>query len=562
MMDKDTVDNNVMTLLDHLEKIVTLSKEMDFGADFFEKAKQPIEEVASVLNLTQTQTALFAHFMNQCDDEHIQLKEIAESLKCSKIRLMKYMDDFEVLEKRQLIKCRRSINDRRNREEMPAYRVPVEVIRSIRKGIAYVPPDYKNLSIEEFFDVLGGFFEQRTEGELTCDALVNETRDLLNDNMQLEFCRKIKWYEFDRYTVILFLRFCDLYVNDDDDRVGMHDLDNIYESRHTFHEIERSLKSGESYLMNDLGFIENVNDDGLADHEYFHLTDRAKNELLADLNLNKKNAGGKNIVKAESITPKNLAYNEHETRQIKELTSLLHKDKFIAIQQRLSENGMRKGFACLFYGPPGTGKTETVYQIARETGRDIMVVDISETKSMWFGESEKRIKQLFDRYRGAVKTSDHAPILLFNEADAVIGKRMEFGENSRAVEQTENAIQNIILQEMENLEGILIATTNLTKNMDRAFERRFLYKIEFSRPTPEVRTLIWQSILPSLSAGDTHILASRYDFSGGQIENIARKRTVDSIISGVDTSIDKLKLLCDEELLEKDSVTKIGFMAS
>jgi SpoVK/Ycf46/Vps4 family AAA+-type ATPase len=341
--------------------------------------------------------------MNQCDDEHIQLKEIAESLKCGKIRLMKYMDDFETLEKRQLIKCRRSVNDRRN---------------------------------------------------------------------------------------------------------------------------------------------------------------RAKNELLADLNLKKKNAGGKNIVKAKSIIPKNLTYNEHETRQIKELTSLLHKDKFAAIQQRLSENGMRKGFACLFYGPPGTGKTETVYQIARETGRDIMAVDISETKSMWFGESEKRIKQLFDRYRGMVKTSDHAPILLFNEADAIIGKRMEFGENARAVEQTENAIQNIILQEMENLEGILIATTNLTKNMDRAFERRFLYKIEFSRPTPEVRTLIWQSILPSLSAGDAHTLASRYDFSGGQIENIARKRTVDSIISGADTSIDKLKLLCDEELLEKDSVTKIGFMAS
>jgi SpoVK/Ycf46/Vps4 family AAA+-type ATPase len=190
-----------------------------------------------------------------------------------------------------------------------------------------------------------------------------------------------------------------------------------------------------------------------------------------------------------------------------------------------------------------------------------MAVDIAETKSKWFGESEKCIKQLFERYRGAVKTSDFAPILLFNEADAVIGKRMEFGGNARAVDQTENAIQNIILQEMENLDGILIATTNLTKNMDRAFERRFLYKIEITRPSVEVRSSNWRSILPSLSSSDARALASSYDFSGGQIENIARKRTVDSIVSGIDTSVDKLRLLCDEELLEKDTARKIGFMA-
>jgi SpoVK/Ycf46/Vps4 family AAA+-type ATPase len=63
---------------------------------------------------------------------------------------------------------------------------------------------------------------------------------------------------------------------------------------------------------------------------------------------------------------------------------------------------MRTGFACIFSDPPGTGKTETVYQIARKTDRDIMLVNIAETKSMWFGESEKLIKSVFDRYRGIV----------------------------------------------------------------------------------------------------------------------------------------------------------------
>jgi hypothetical protein len=555
------INTEKTSLLDHLEKIVTLSKEAGFNDDFFEKAKQPLEEAASVLKLTQTQTALFAHFLNHCDDDHIRMSEIAESLKCGKIRLVKYMDDFDILEDRKLIKCRRTVNERRSGKEMPVYRVPMEVIEAIRKGIPYTPPDYKNLSIEELFDILGELFEQKAEGELVYEVLTNEIRDLINGNMHLEFCRKIKWYHFAETSTILLLRFCDLYVNNDDDRVGMNDLDDIFDSLHEFHHIERLLKSGELDLMDELGLIENVNDDGLGDTEFFHLTDKATNELLTELDLNRKKVKDKNIVKVKNIAPKNLVYSGNEARQINELTLLLHEDNFAAVQQRLSEKGMRKGFACLFYGPPGTGKTETAYQIARKTGRDIMAVDISETKSKWFGESEKRIKDLFDRYRGAARTSDLAPIFLFNEADAVIGKRMEFGGDARAVDQTQNAIQNIILQEMENLEGILIATTNLTKNMDRAFERRFLYKIEFSRPAEEVRALIWRSILPSLSANEARTLASCYGFSGGQIENIARKLTVDSIISGGDTSIDNLKLLCDNEVIEKNRVKKIGFTA-
>lgn len=125
-----------------------------------------------------------------------------------------------------------------------------------------------------------------------------------------------------------------------------------------------------------------------------------------------------------------------------------------------------------FYGTPGTGKTETVLQIARKTGRDLIQVNVSEVKSMWVGESEKNIKGIFDDYKQKVKQSVKAPILLFNEADAIIGKRQVGAE--RAVEKMENSIQNIILQEIEQLDGILIATTNLAENMDKAFERRFL----------------------------------------------------------------------------------------
>ena len=182
----------------------------------------------------------------------------------------------------------------------------------------------------------------------------------------------------------------------------------------------------------------------------------------------------KGLIKAESLAEKVLTYNATEHDQITELSSILSEKRFNDVQTRLRDAGMRPGFCCIFYGAPGTGKTETVYQLARQTGRDIMRVDVDKIKSCWVGESEKNIKSLFDRYRRICKDSQLAPILLFNEADAVLGVRMEGASHS--VDKMENSIQNIILQEMETLDGIMIATTNLTSNLDKAFERRFLYK--------------------------------------------------------------------------------------
>jgi SpoVK/Ycf46/Vps4 family AAA+-type ATPase len=114
----------------------------------------------------------------------------------------------------------------------------------------------------------------------------------------------------------------------------------------------------------------------------------------------------------------------------------------------------------------------------------------------------------------------------------------------------DNAMQNIILQEIEDLDGILIATTNLTSNLDSAFERRFLFKIEFHKPTTEVKSKIWCSMLKDLSPDDARQLASHFDFSGGQIENIARKRTVDYILTGKFATLEEIESYCQAELLD------------
>ena len=211
----------------------------------------------------------------------------------------------------------------------------------------------------------------------------------------------------------------------------------------------------------------------------------------------------------------------------------------------------------LLKGEPGTGKTEAVYQLARKSGRDVMKVDLSQTKSMWFGESEKKIKEIFNQYRALSDHFRRTPVLLFNEADGIFGQRRELKDNGAS--QTFNTMQNILLEELENFEGILIATTNLTGNFDRAFERRFLYKIGFSSPDENTRARIWRSKIREMPLKVAQDLSREFSLSGGQIENVTRKYHIDKILYGIELSYEELSGYCQAEILTKSPRRSIGF---
>jgi len=133
------------------------------------------------------------------------------------------------------------------------------------------------------------------------------------------------------------------------------------------------------------------------------------------------------------------------------------------------------------------------------------------------------------------------------------------------VDKMENTMQNIILQEMEQFDGIMIATTNLAQNMDPAFERRFLYKIMFERPDASVRANLWQEMIPELGSDECQALGEQFDFSGGQIENVARKYAIDDILNDIEPSnrLTELITLCREECLNDTQSTRthVGFVA-
>jgi SpoVK/Ycf46/Vps4 family AAA+-type ATPase len=562
----DLYDSKEYPILWHIEKIIKMSNGKKVNMSFFEKASEDITVISNKFRLTPVQSLLFSHFVKMFDDESISLGDIADSLNCDKIEAIKYMNDIEILTNKKLI--RRSNYRHHNNTEKKfsiktCFRVPNEVFDVLRRGTEFNPPDYGNIDIDEFFSVLGDFFTQIEDDEITYEDMVSELSSLLDANMQLDFVRKIKSYNLAIDELLILLCICHLTINDANE-IDYDDFKFLYDgNRKGWYVLKRKLKSG-TYKLFTAKLIENTNSGGFRNRELVELTEKTKEELLHEITLQERTVNKKYMLKHDTFTAKKMFYNTKEESRIKELSALLNENNFTDVRQRLAESGMRKGFACLFSGEPGTGKTETVYQIARETGRDIMMIDISDTKSMWFGESEKRIKKIFNSYKNILeeyeKAGEPLPILMINEADAVIGKRMEFSQNGRSVDQTQNTIQNIILQEVENLTGILIATTNLTENMDGAFERRFLYKIDFQKPSPEARQSIWQSMIPALNDADARELAVRYDFSGGEIENISRKRAVNNILLGSDVPFDMLISFCEDEKLNKiNSNKKMGF---
>ena len=174
-----------------------------------------------------------------------------------------------------------------------------------------------------------------------------------------------------------------------------------------------------------------------------------------------------------------------------------------------------QGVAALFSGPSGTGKTMAAQIIARDLGVDLLQVDLSKTVSKYIGETEKNLDRVFD---AAERT---AAVLLFDEADAVFGRRTEIKD---AHDRHANVEVAYLLQRLEAFRGLTILTTNLKTNIDGAFLRRLRFVIDFAVPTAAERARIWHKAFPPaapLAGFDVAAVASRLPITGGSIQSIA-----------------------------------------
>lgn len=484
---------------------------------------------------------LFALLIEFSKGDEITRTALAEWLGVSYARTLSYDRDLRALAEAGLL----------FRNAQGHITLREEALKAVMDNTTLKLPDNAGIPTSTILLRMGRLFKDLELDVVDEDTVLSTLHAFVDLNPETSFSKAVRHYGIDTLDAdeqLLFYALCYLYDQMDNDAVEWWNLRNIF-SEEDMETVQFNYRS-ESLTLQQRGLLVYAELGGLQVKDYFKLADNVLGDLLADIGGLHEKAPAAGLVRSEEISEKNLFFDEAVTRQVSELERLLTEDCYEAVMQALRDKGLRTGFTCLFYGVPGSGKTETAYQLARKTGRDLLLVDVTRIKSMWVGESEKNLKSLFIRYRQLARRSRKMPILLFNEADALFGLRKRNAED--AVDKMENALQNIILQEMEDLSGILIATTNLTRNLDAAFERRFLYKLHFENPSVTVKKQIWQSMIQDLSDEDARRLAAEFNFTGGQIENILRKRTIFSVLQGTRPTLDDLLAYCREEKIASE----------
>lgn len=547
-------------LVNSLSYLLQLSEESGLTKAFWKDAREALDYATPILGLNDVQTLVISLLVD--DGDSMSWRKMGEFFGCTRLQMMTWSEEIEDLIKKGWVIRYAS---RECGKLYEGFRAAHGVATALRHNLPFVPEDLSGLNIQEFVDRLASHIERNMENpNIRLDDDIEWMNRLVEANPGLDLCKQVVTFN-DKYERALFLLIvADYAVWADSSHEGLQfeTIHGIFPEDHEAGGIRAKLRDGSHRLIRQK-YIEFGCDDGIADAERFLLHQSVKEILLSEYKPSRLRCGSPKttdrlLQSYTTIKEKELYYNENEERQIERLASLLKPENFEGVRIRLEEQGMRKGFACIFYGEPGTGKTETVLQLARETGRDIMKVELAGLRDKWVGQSEKNIKGIFMRYRELCKNRDLQPILFFNEADAIFGKRKEDAEHS--VDKMNNAMQNIILQELEDLDGILIATTNLSGSLDAAFERRFLFKVEFKKPSIGAKSKIWMSMTKgAITEEEAYRLAKKYEFSGGEIENIVRKQTIEYVLEGEIPSIDNLIHLCDEEQIKLRCRKTVGF---
>lgn len=545
-------------VLETIEKIYLHSKDSHLRPPLFEVLKEDLQKFSDYLHVDELTALIFANAFTIWYKEdsfnevfnHFGMNEFLE--------VLKHREQIELLYKRNLLKNKRSRYGQIN-----TFDIPQSIINRVSKGEPIPLLTDEEEREKGFVDVLQDFdrlSNQFDDEEISFYEFREEMNNLIDDHLHFPFFEKMKTWKLDDFETYFLL----YTIWDAVEKGSNNFMTDICRTVRDYHkeksiamELVNAVINGETRLTM-LKLIEiqkakyrNHSNAKLSKNVVKLLKETQKLELEFTEDENTK------LLQYKNIKGKTLFYNEAEISQMEILKNALTETKFRAMQKKMAEKAMPLGITILLHGEPGTGKTESVYQLAKESGRNIFKVDISQTKTMWFGESEKLVKRIFTDYAELKNEEKRCPILLFNEADAIIGKRKSAGSSN--VADTENAIQNIILEEMENFDGILMATTNLVENMDAAFERRFLFKVKFEKPAVENSAKIWKSKLRFLTENESLELAEIFHFSGGEMENIARKCTMHEILNGEVADFELVKRFCGEEKWSGKGEKKIGF---
>lgn len=527
------------------------NKAVEYKLDIFEKKNARVKYLARYLDCTETQAILFALIFQQYFSSNrfdACISDVAEKLSCSALHFLMFSSDMELLvRKRLLVKSGRGRKGNKSTEF--SFEIPEKVTRIITDGKNPEPLHKKTGEIEvaELIEQIHELVDSRSDRVISTQELLREVGAVRKTYKAHTFFKVFDIGNIGLEEIVFFSEMVYLHLDGEQYIMVDHISSHIFDTLRNKCEFRNRMLLGKSGLEK-AGLLE-FGPSVFSNDKTVYPSDKALDVIYRDnieLKMMMKQKDAK-LIYPEKLIPKKLYYNPVEQIEIEKLFSFLDGKNLKQIKENLAIKSLSTGINILLYGPAGTGKTELVNQLSIKTNRPILSVDISECKSSWLGESEKIISRIFKDYQSLLDKHEKEPILFFNEADAILGKRFE--NVNRSVDQTMNAIQNILLESLENMKGIFIATTNMFTNLDKAFERRFLFKLKINKPEPETAAKIWLDKLQWLNH-DEAMRLTEYSLSGGMIENIARKSVMNEVLTGEQVNFEQILMFCKQEKME------------
>ncbi|MGJ0339438.1 ATP-binding protein [Aliarcobacter cryaerophilus] len=531
-------------------------------ADFFlnSRTNKTVKEIQKELNINIDEAMVLSIIMSyQIQDTYsTSFDTLKKDFKLQSDEYLKYLNIAYKLEKKGFIALAEERRRGRSSRISPEFNVDDMIFNKLILGYDYLD-DVDFSDIYSVVKIIAELIYKKDDKKLTEFRLVSEANRVFDKlDIKEEFTKAILKYSIKEKLLLMYLIYD--YIDGNSGERASRVCEIFFDDlSHRARYLESILKEELDIFKDKLVQLEERS--GLFDSSTdIQLTPKAIALLLQSKDKNKKQefkAQFTKHIKFNSLK-KEIFLDERVARDINQLKDVCSSKNFNKIVKDLKKANLPSGIVSIFYGFAGTGKTASVYEIAKLTKRDVLQVDISSIQSKWVGESEKNTKAIFDEYYKACEILKSKPILLFNEADAIISKRLDVND---AISQMNNTMQNILLEELENFDGIFMATTNLIDNMDDAFSRRFLNKIKFDRPTAKTREHIWKSKLPELE-DKIYEKLSIYDLSGGQIENVTRKYLINKILNQKEFDFDEILEYIKEETSFKkdDNSLKMGFL--
>lgn len=537
-----------MKYLDCIEKTIAIAdKAKKFDGNIIHglllKANKHLEPIKNALEISEAQALMFSVvFYLHISNRRPGHCEIRKTLKVNPLEYFRHVKELKYLVERSIL----TITNRYEGDK--DYYVDEHIITAMMDNQLKPVPQKPAADVFQFADLVSAVLKKKSNKLLSTFEMYQEFEGLLDRHKEISVVKLIQSNNLpiEDSTVVLALM---AHNADNQEILSISEMaEGLFDHIQDRASFRRKYLELETPLYKQ-GLIENC-DNWYLESRYIKFTEDTfqlifdgKNPLLSSKSSVPKLC---RLIKPDEVVAKKMFYNPQTETEIKTLAKVLVIGNAESITAKLNNDGFSAGITALLHGGPGTGKTETIYQLAKGSGRSIFMADIANIKDKYVGESEKRLRSIFSEYKLAVKHAEPMPILVFNECDAILGRRINV---DTSVDQMNNTLQNILLQELEDFEGIFFATTNLVGNLDKAFERRFLFKINFKAPELKVRYMQWKSRFTMLDDELLKALANNYSLSGGQIENIARKAKINAIVNGNFKGKEYFEQLCQEELL-------------